>query len=63
MIHHQQIQCPHCGGNDLQKNGKSGDVTQRRFKGSKKYFRLEYRYNAYRQGVKEKIIEKTLNIS
>jgi transposase-like protein len=64
MIHHQEIQCPHCGGNDLQKNGKSGGVTQRWFcKGCKKYFRLEYRYNACRQGVKEKIIEMTLNSS
>jgi transposase-like protein len=39
--------------------GKSVGVTQRRFcKGCKKYFRLEYHYNAYRQGVKEKIIER-----
>jgi transposase-like protein len=29
----------------------------------KRHFRLDYRYNAYRQGVKEKVIEMTLNSS
>jgi transposase-like protein len=48
----------------LQKNGKSPNGTQRwRCKECKKYFQLEYRYNAYIQGVKEQIIEMTLNCS
>jgi len=28
---------------------------------AKKQFRLDYRYNAYKPGIKEKIIEMTLN--
>lgn len=64
MIHHQEIQCPYCKGNDLQKNGKSVSGAQRWFcKGCKKYFQLDYRYNAYKPGIKEKIIEMTLNSS
>ena len=64
MIHQQSIQCPHCSGRDLQKNGKCTNGTQRYFcKSCKRQFRLDYRYNAYKQGVKEKIIELTLNSS
>ena len=64
MLHQQSIHCPHCNGTDLQKNGKSSPDTQRWFcKGCKKYFRLEYRYNACNQGVKEKIIGLALNSS
>ena len=64
MIHQQPIQCPNCKGTDLQKNGKSPNGTQRWFcKDCKKYFRLKYRYNACKHGVKEKIIELTLNNS
>ena len=64
MIHQQTIRCPHCNGTDLQKNGKSPNGTQRWYcKACKKYFRLEYLYNACKQGVKEKIIELTLNSS
>jgi transposase-like protein len=49
---------------DLQKNGMSLNGTQRWFcKDCKRYFRLEYRYNACKRGVKEKIIEMTLNSS
>ena len=64
MVHYQKIHCPHCEGTDLQKNGHSPDGTQRWFcKGCKKYFRLDYRYNACKKGVKEKIFEMTLNSS
>ena len=64
MIHQQRIQCSHCQGTDLQKNGKSPNGTQRWYcKACKRYFRLDYRYNACKKGVKEKIIEMTLNSS
>jgi transposase-like protein len=64
MIHTTDVICPHCTCNDLQKNGKSSAGTQRwRCKQCKKYFQLEYRYNSYLYGVKEKIIEMTLNSS
>ena len=64
MIHSQEIHCPHCSNNDLVKNGKSSNGTQCwRCKQCTKYFRLEYRYNARKQGMYEKIIELTLNSS
>jgi len=64
MLHQQSIRCPHCEGKDLQKNGKCTNGTQRYFcKTCKKQFRLDYRYNACKPGVKEKIIEMTLNSS
>jgi transposase-like protein len=64
MVHYQKIHCMKCDGTDLQKNGKSLEGTQRWFcKDCKSYFRLEYRYNACKKGVKEKIIEMTLNSS
>lgn len=64
MVHYQIIHCTHCDGSDLQKNGMSLNGTQRWFcKDCKRYFRLEYRYNACKNGVKEKIIEMTLNSS
>jgi transposase-like protein len=64
MVHQQSIQCPHCAGTDLQKNGKCTNGTQRYYcKFCKKQFRLTYRYNACKQGIKGKIIELTLNSS
>ena len=64
MVHQQAIECPHCTGRDLRKNGKCTNGTQRYFcKSSHKQFRLDYRYNACKQGIKEKIIELTLNSS
>jgi transposase-like protein len=64
MVHHQIIPCPYCSATDLHKNGKSPNGTQRWYcKCCKKYFRLDYRYNACKHGVKEKIISLTLNSS
>ena len=64
MVHQQKIHCPHCHGTDLHKNGKSPAGTQRWYcKECKKYFRLDYLYNACKQGIKEQIIELTLNSS
>jgi transposase-like protein len=62
MVHYQTIHCFNCQGTDLQKNGKCPCGTQRWYcKGCKKYFRLDYHYNACKPGVKEKIIDMTLN--
>jgi transposase-like protein len=62
MIHHKELLCPHCSSNDLVKNGKSPNGTQRwRCNQCKKSFRYEYRYNACKPGVQETIIEMTLN--
>jgi transposase-like protein len=64
MIHSQEINCPHCASNDLLKNGHSSNGTQRwKCNVCGKSFRLAYRYHAHEQGVKEKIIEMTLNSS
>ena len=62
MIHTEAILCPYCGMNNLQKNGKSITGPQRwRCKECGKYFQREYRYNAYTPGIKEKIIDMTMN--
>lgn len=62
MVHYQTIQCPHCQGTDLHKKGKCPTGTQRWFcKECKRYFRLDYRYNACKKGVRDKIMEMTLN--
>jgi len=62
MIPFEEIHCPYCKGDQLQKNGKNINGCQRcRCNLCKKYFQREYRYNTYKQGVKEKIIEMTLN--
>ncbi|MDR2774802.1 MAG: hypothetical protein LBC19_08685, partial [Tannerella sp.] len=64
MLHTTEIQCPHCGNNNVLKQGKTGNGTQKRqCNGCKKHFRLEYRYRAWQAGTKEKIIEMTLNNS
>jgi len=62
MIHGEDVRCPHCFGNNLQKNGKSCNSIQRWYcKSCKKYFQREYFYIAYHPGIKEKIIDMTLN--
>lgn len=62
MKHLQDIQCPHCSGSDLQKNGHSENGTQRwRCVDCRKSFQLTYRYNARKPGVKDQIIVQTLN--
>ena len=64
MKHTQVIQCPHCDGADLQKNGHSENATQRWFcLTCRKSFQLTYRYNARNPGIKEQIVEMTLNSS
>jgi transposase-like protein len=64
MLHTEEIHCPHCFSSDLQKNGKSCTGEQRwHCNKCKKYFQRSYRYNARKQGIKEDIIEMTLNSS
>ena len=64
MKHTQEILCSHCKSSDLQKNGHSENGTQRwRCVHCRKSFQLSYRYNARKPGVKEQIVELTLNSS
>ena len=62
MIHTEEVRCPHCNGNNLQKNGKSINGIQRwHCIDCNKYFQCEYCYNACIPGIKAKITEMTLN--
>jgi transposase-like protein len=64
MKHYNIITCPHCGGDDLVKNGHRKYGTQCwRCNNCKKYFQFEFRYNARKPGIKEQIIELTMNSS
>jgi transposase-like protein len=64
MIHTTEVQCPHCNSNDLVKNGKSSNGTQKwQCNRCKKHFRIDYCYKAWQVGTKEKILEMTLNSS
>ena len=62
MRHSISISCPCCNGSDLTKNGHSENGTQRwRCNLCRKSFQLDYRYNARKPGVKDSIVEMTLN--
>ena len=64
MLHTTTIQCSYCSSDDLVKNGHSRNGTQRwRCNKCKKSFQREFRYHAHEPGIKEKIIELTLNSS
>jgi len=64
MKHYHIIVCPFCNCDDLVKNGHSENNTQRWLcNGCQKSFQLEYTYNAYNPGIKEQIVELTLNSS
>ena len=64
MIQKEILYCPACSSNDLIKNGNSRNGIQRWCCNKcRKSFQFAYRYNAYKPGVKEKIIEMTLNSS
>jgi transposase-like protein len=61
MIHHQTIKCPHCSGNDLVKNARSRNKTQRWYCNQcKRSFQLTYRYSAHKPGIKDQIDQQTL---
>jgi transposase-like protein len=64
MNQYNQIVCPDCEQGDLVKNGHSENGTQRyRCKSCGKSFQLDYSYQAWQPGMKEKIDEHTLNSS
>ncbi|MGE0083153.1 MAG: IS1-like element transposase [Desulfococcaceae bacterium] len=64
MKQYIKIFCPHCGKDDLVKNGHSENGTQRyRCNQCKKSFQTAYSYNARRPGIKEQIGKQTLNSS
>jgi transposase len=64
MLHQVNVKCIHCGGEDLVKNGHRPNGDQRwRCNRCRKNFQTHYRYNAYKPGIKEQIVELTLNSS
>ena len=64
MEHKEIINCLYCASINLQKNGHRPNGIQRwHCNDCKKNFQLTYRYNAYKPGIKEQIIELTLNSS
>lgn len=64
MKHYHLVTCRFCNSEDLVKNGHSENGTQRwRCNNCRKSFQLEYRYNARKPGVKEQIVELTMNSS
>lgn len=59
-----EVHCSFCRGNDVVKNGKSIVGEQRykcRVKGCGKTFQLSYRYNACEHGVRDRIIDMSMN--
>ena len=64
MKHYHIIVCPFCNQDDLVKNGRNPNGEQRwRCNTCKKSFRLAYKYNAWKPGIKDAIIQQTLNSS
>ena len=62
MKHFTQLNCKYCSSTDLVKNGHDRNGAQRyRCNICKKSFRTSYSYNAYKDGIKDKIDELTLN--
>jgi transposase-like protein len=60
-----KVLCPHCGSDDVVLHGKNTNGKQRLLcrntECNHKTFQLEYTYNAYNPGVKQKIVEMALN--
>ena len=64
MRHFNPINCIHCQGINLIKNGHRKNGTQRwRCHECGKSFQLDYRYNSCKPGIKAQITELTLNSS
>lgn len=62
MEHKATISCPRCGHTDLMKNGRSKVGSQRyHCKSCDKSFLLDYKYKAWKPGVKEEIWTQTFN--
>ncbi len=60
-----KVLCPHCGSDDVVLHGKSTTGKQRLLcrnaECSHKTFQLDYTYNAYNPGVKQKVIDMAMN--
>jgi transposase len=64
MKQYIEIRCRHCGADDLVKNGRSENGTQRyRCNECERSFQNEYSYNAWKPGVKDQIETQTVNSS
>jgi transposase len=63
MKHFNIIRCTNCDSEDLVKNGHRNGIQRWHCNKCKKYFQYEFRYNARKPGVKEQIIELTMNSS
>ena len=64
MKQYIEIRCRYCGADDLVKNGRSENGTQRyRCNACGKSFQHQYAYNAWKPGVKNQIGQQTLNSS
>jgi len=62
MKQYIEIACPHCGQNDLVKNGHSENGTQRyRCKACRRSVQWEYTYRAWQPEVKAQIEDLPLN--
>jgi len=65
MTCYQEITCPHCGSNQIMKAGRSKAGTQRyrchNPDCETKTFMLDYRYKAYNPGIKEQVVEMSIN--
>ena len=61
----KEVECPYCGSKEVSLYGKNSTGRQRylcRNKAcSRKTFQVEYKNNGSRPGVKEKIVEMTMN--
>ena len=64
MHHVLTLHCRYCHGDDLVKNGHAENGTQRyRCNTCRRSFQLDYRYNAWKKGIKDQIDTLTLNSS
>ncbi len=67
MACYQEVTCPACGSNNIMKSGRSARGIQRyrcqQHDCSTKTFMQEYRYKAYKPGIKEKIVDMAINSS
>jgi transposase-like protein len=64
MIYYQKVNCRYCKSEEVVKNGHRSNGSQRlRCSTCSKSFQLDYTYNAHKPGVKEQMVEQTLNSS
>ena len=61
-----KVKCPYCGSEEVSLYGKNSTTGKQRYlcrnkACSHKTFQLEYKNNACRPGMKEKIVEMTMN--